>query len=131
VINGEGMRHKRYSTKVTSSHENKKPIFSITPILINMIVIAVLVGIYIYITRLGLFPDYQTYIYWTVNVLICYNILVASTRSFVAPILTLIIAGVIFMAIYSSHGAYMSVTEDWQMLGVGVVGLIISMAQLL
>jgi hypothetical protein len=125
-------RHKRYSTKLPSTpHLDKKPKFPIMPILINIVAIIVLIVIYKYIVRVNLLPDYRNYIYWTVNVLISYNILVASTRSFIAPILTLIIAGFILMTIYSYNGAYLSVNEDWQMLGVGVVGFIISMAQLL
>ncbi|MES2217456.1 MAG: hypothetical protein V4501_03495 [Pseudomonadota bacterium] len=123
-------RHKRYTTKVTSFQE-RKPLFAILPILLNVIVIAILVGAYYFITHSNLFPEYQTYIYWTVNVLVSYNILAASARSFVAPIITILIASFILITIYSFNGAYLSVNEDWQLLGVGVVGLLISFAQLL
>jgi hypothetical protein len=123
-------RHKRYTRKISALDEPKSR-FSIAPILINAIAIAVMLTAYYYITHANLFPDYQTYIYWTINVLVCYNILVASTRSFVAPIVTLLIAGFILITIYSYNGAYLSVNEDWGLLAVGVVGLLISMAQLL
>jgi hypothetical protein len=123
-------RHKRYATKITPFKE-KKPLFAILPILINLIVIAVLIAVYYVIIHANFLPDYQTYIYWTVNVLISYNILAASARSFLAPIVTILIAGFILITIYSYNGAYLSVNEDWQLLGVGVVGLLISFAQLL
>lgn len=124
-------RHKRYSTKISDVHEEKKSIFSITPILLNIFTILVLIVAYFYIERVNMFPDYQTYIYWTVNVLVTYNILVASARSFLAPILTLVIAGFILATIHSYNGAYLSINEDWQLLGVGILGLLISYARLL
>jgi uncharacterized membrane protein AbrB (regulator of aidB expression) len=124
-------RHKRYATKSRAHIEDKKSVFSVVPILFNLIAIAVLIGVYLYITRTGMFPDYEKYIYWTVNVLISYNILVSSARSFLVPIVTTIGSGLILICIYSYNGAYLSVNEDWQLLGLGIVGFFIAYSRLL
>ena len=106
--------------------DNGKPLFAIKSILVNIIAIAVLLTAYYYILKGNLFLDYQDYIYWGVNVLISYNILVASARTFVAPILTLAI-GLGFLFTSMSYDINLvSTAECWQIIVLGVVGFLIT-----
>jgi hypothetical protein len=97
------------------------------PFILNLFAVLVLAGGYYYIIFNNLFPDYQTYIYWTVNVLISYNILVASTRSFIAPLLTIIAGAFGILAAGSPHAIeFLSIAECWQLAILGAIGLLIT-----
>lgn len=103
-----------------------RSLFSIGPILLNLIVIAILVGAYYYILNNFLFIDYLNYIYWTINVLITYNIIAASARSFLAPILAILVAlgSVVTTNMYGI--SFLSNAEFWQLLIVGGIGFFIT-----
>lgn len=118
-------RNRAFLKNVSSSEE--KSLFAITPILINIIAIAVFVFAYWYIYTHNILVDYTTYIYWTMNVLVTYNIIAASARSFWAPILAI---GTALFSVFSStvYGfVFLSSNEFWQLLIVGVIGLVITL----
>ena len=113
--------------------EEGKQYFAISTILLNLIAIVVLGGVYYFIVTHELFPSYQNYIYWTINVLISYNIIIASTRSLWAPLLSTAVGA---LGIYSHSSSSMLLdilrpltdAQCWQLAILGVVGLLICFA---
>jgi hypothetical protein len=107
-----------------------RPYFAIIPILLNVIAIVVLAGVYVYMTNHYILTAYATYLYWTVNVLISYNILVSSVRSIVLPLIALA-AGGLGVYGYTYAGAtipalsFLSFAQCWQLAILGVIGLLI------
>jgi hypothetical protein len=106
--------------------EKNKNLFAIVPILINLITITVLCGIYYYIIVNRFYPEYQNYIYWTVNVLITYNIIAASARSFIAPILSLLIGLASLIEAQHHQIFYLTTAQSYQLIIVGIIGLVIA-----
>jgi hypothetical protein len=100
--------------------------FSLIPIIPNIIFVAILVAAYWYITTHYLFADYITIIYWTVNVLITYNIIAASARSFLAPLLGF--AAALFTEVASKKYGIdiLSQAEFWQLVVTSAIGIIIA-----
>jgi hypothetical protein len=124
------MRSNRGTGKTASVED--KHYFDIMPILLNIIAAVVLGGIYYYTVKNNLFPAYQNYIYWTVNIIISYNILAASARSLWAPLISVIIGGAgIFFANSSTVIPFISSltpAQCWQFAALGVAGLLITFA---
>jgi hypothetical protein len=98
--------------------------FAVMPILHNIIFIAVIIAGYWFAYTHYLIPDSINYLYWAVNVLVTYNIIIEAARSFLSPILTLITAAVV----YFSPVKYIVLTtyEFYQLVIVGIVALLIS-----
>jgi hypothetical protein len=115
----------RVFLKNDSSHEEKHW-FSILPIIPNIIVVAILVAAYWYITTHYLFADYINIIYWVVNVLITYNLIAASARSFLAPLLGLVIAFLTEFYAKKYGIDVLSQAESWQLVITGSIGIIIA-----
>lgn len=120
---------KEYKVRENRVIEEGKPLFGILCIIPNVIAIAVFIGAYYYfIYSQQLFPDYTSYIYWTMKILVGYNIIAASARSFVAPILTI---GCAVLCLFTSE--YYAITlvaitsaEAYQLILIGVIGLLIT-----
>jgi hypothetical protein len=121
-------RNRAFSKDKNTSTDVKvgKPLFPIVPILINIIAIVVLSVGYYYASQNYIFADYQTYIYWAVNVLITYNIVAASAKSLIAPILALLVALVSIYLANTYNINFLSYAEFWQLIIVSVIGFLIS-----
>lgn len=109
--------------------ESKSTLDFISSILINLIAIAVFIGAYYYfIVQQGMFSDWATYIYWGMKVLVGYNIIAASARSLLAPILTALIGIASLAAPYIQMISPISASDTWQLLAMSIVGLVIYIA---
>ncbi len=119
--------NRRFMNKPPIVAREEKSLLNIGSILINIIAIAALVGIYYYILAHDMYEDKQNYIYWTINVLISYNILIASTRSLWAPLLS-VLAGVFgIFAVGSPHAiTFLTNAQCWQLAILGIIGLLIT-----
>jgi hypothetical protein len=106
--------------------KDRQELFPLGPIIINIFAIGILIAIYYTVVSANLVPDYQNYVYWVINVLISYNILIASARSFIAPIVTILVAAVAFMASYRMNIDILTLAQCWQVLALGVVGFFIT-----
>jgi hypothetical protein len=117
-------RHKRFSARPPM--DDKKELFPIVPILLNIVIIIVCVAAYFYVLRVNLAPDYQVYIYWAVNIIISINILAASAKSFIMPVLATIIGIGALIGLYNYGVQIVTLAEAWQIFVLGIVGLLIS-----
>jgi hypothetical protein len=124
------MRSNRGTGKTAADDE--KHYFAIMPILLNIIAVVVLGGFYYFIVKNELFPAYLNYIYWTINIIISYNILAASARSLWAPLISVLLGGAgIFFANSSTVIPLVSAltaAQCWQLAALGVAGLLITFA---
>lgn len=101
---------------------DRKDYLAVLAILPNLIFVIVIVAAYWYMYTHYLFSDYINYIYWAVNILVTYNIIAASARSIIAPVITLIVAAVVFFA---PTILVLTMPEFYQLLVVGIVGLLV------
>jgi hypothetical protein len=110
----------------TTPPKDEKHLFAITPIIPNIIAIAILATAYWYMNTRYLFLDYQTIAYWVVNVLITYNIIAASAKSFAGPILALLTA---FSSMFITMQLNLNIftpAEFWQLIIVSIIGFIVT-----
>ncbi len=106
-------------------HHHNGSLFSFTAILPHIIlVIAALAGYY-YINSRGLFPAWSQYIYYGLKIFIVLEIILASARSLLAPIITLVTGLIIlfFDPIYKF--ALVSTADGWQLIIVAIIGYLV------
>jgi hypothetical protein len=106
--------------------DDGKPLFAFVPIIINIIAIAVFIAAYWYVHLLHLIPDYINVAYWAMNVLVTYNIIAASARSLLAPILALLVAGAAYFVAIQYNMVYLTQAEIIQLAIVGAIGVVVT-----
>jgi hypothetical protein len=116
--------HKRFSARPPM--DSKKDLFPIVPILINIITIVVLSLAYFYVVNGNLFPDYQLYVYWAVNIIISYNVLVGSAKSFVMSVVATLAGIAALVGLYNYNIDILTLAQSWQIFALGIAGLLIS-----
>lgn len=100
--------------------------FSVTPIIPNIIVIAIALGIYYFLISHYLFPEWLNVIFWVVKIIIAFEIIRASARSLVAPLLALSIGLLLLFAIQVYYLSAISSSDAWQLIMMSGVGFIIT-----
>lgn len=104
-------------------HDN---LFSIKSIIPHIILIAAIMGTYYFLTTQDLFPQWIDYIYYSGKGLIAFIILLASARSGMMPVLTLISGLLILFTCQLYDISIISPTDAWQLLAMAFIGLIIT-----
>lgn len=109
------------------SHDDKT-LFSLYAILPNLFVIIITIGAYLVLLNNDIMPDKQIFFYWTMKVIVGFNILAASARSFVAPSLALIagIAGLFTSMHYDI--TLITSANSWQLIILAGVGFVITIS---
>lgn len=127
------MQFRRKDSLSKISYPNSKNSFAIGPVIFNFLAIVLLICIYDYIVYKHLFPFSINYIYWTINVLISYNIIAASARSYI-PSIAAIALGVIALLAYTINIVLevnginlITFAESWQLIILGIIGFFIKM----
>jgi hypothetical protein len=107
---------------------NNKNLFGFLPILPHIIIIAVALGGYYFILQNNLFYNWQTFIYYALKTLIVLEIILASARSFLAPIFGIVISAIIlFLPDLTSYSLPLVTSADgWQLLVISMIGLLIT-----
>jgi hypothetical protein len=99
-------------------------LFSIFP---NLIIIAAALGAYYYVTEHNLYSEYNTYMFWGMKILVGFNIIAASARTFIASFLALGAGAGFLVAAKYYHMLIIPMSEAWQIIVVAVVGLVIKL----
>ncbi len=106
--------------------KNHSNLFSIKNILPHIILIALIIGGYYYLSVNDLFPQWIDYFYYGGKALIALIIILASARSGMMPILTLI-AGLLILFVSQFYDISLtSPTDVWEILFMAFIGLIIT-----
>ncbi len=101
-------------------------LFALTPIIVDILIIAALLAGYHYIMTRGLFPEWLTYIYWTMKVVVAFEVLAASARSMLAPLLGLIAGVGILYAIQVYDFSLFTTPDAWQLIVVSLIGFLVT-----
>lgn len=109
-----------------SSKNTDAYLFDLISIIPNIIAIIIFVVLYHYFLKLNILVNDRVVVYWTVKILIAYNIISAARYSLLAPTLALAV-GLISLftsAIYDI--TLMNSAETWQLIMVALVGFAIT-----
>ncbi|MEO8401293.1 MAG: hypothetical protein ABI597_05770 [Gammaproteobacteria bacterium] len=121
------MRHpQRPIFKSNRPFEVNRNWFAILSILPQIIIAGLFFGIFYYINNHGLFTQWIDYINWTIKIIIAFQLLIASARSLIAPLLALALAGIDLYFIQSTGDAWLSSSDAWELIIAGVIGLMIT-----
>jgi hypothetical protein len=108
-------------------NNHKKPLFGFKPIVPHLIIVAIALAAFYVIAKNNLFLSWLIYIYYAAKVLIIFEIIIASARSFLAPILGIVAAlGILSIEYFYTTLSMVSVTDGWQLLIASAIGLLIS-----
>jgi len=102
-------------------------LFSFFSILPHIILIAMIIGGYYYLSLNSLFPTWIDYIYNGGKILIAFLIILASARSALMPVITLISGLLILFTIQMYNITLVSSVDGSELVILSFVGLIITM----
>ena len=108
-------------------------IFSITPVIPRILIVAIVVGIYYFLNYNHFFSDWIYYIDIAVKIISGYEVLRGSMYSLLAPILACVIGLAMMIAVqkYGIHLFMVSTMNGWELIIVSVVGMMITLIRLL
>jgi hypothetical protein len=109
------------------AHKYHNPLFPFYPILWHIILIALTIGGYYYLSTNYLFPEWIDYIYYGGKAFIALLIILASARSALMPIFTLFGGLLILFTIQVYDITLVSSADAWQLIIMSFVGLVITM----
>ncbi len=115
-----------YSSIGYSMKQNE--LFSVKSVVPHIIFIIAIIGTYYFLSSRDLFPQWIDYIYYGGKALIALIIILASARSAVMPILSLL-SGLLILflgQIYDYDIVIVSPADAWQLLVIAFIGLIIT-----
>lgn len=107
--------------------DRDKSWFLFVPIIPNIVIITIAVGIYYLIATNNLFVDWLNVIFWIVKIIIAFEIITGSARSLLAPILAFI-SGLLLMYILQVYNMdFISISDAKQLLAMSGVGFVITL----
>lgn len=109
-----------------SMTKRNRGIFNFTSIIPHLIVTAIVIGIYYYITKNGYFPEWSDYIYWGVKIIIGFQVLAAAARSLWGPIIGILSGLGILFSIPMYNISFASPADAWQLIIVSIVGVLVT-----
>lgn len=101
-------------------------LFDVLPLIPRLLIIAIALGIYYFISTRYLFNEWETYIYYGVRIIIAYQILRGSAQTLLAPILTLVIALTLLTTDSTYHINGITTNDMWQLAIVGILGFFVT-----
>ena len=105
---------------------SKNPWFPLRPILPQLTIIAVCVGLYYAMIHFYLFFEWGIYIYYALKLVVGFEILFASFRSLLLPLAALCLG----LAVLFTNSLYlntlMNTDTAWQLSAVALVGILIT-----
>ncbi|MCC2666993.1 MAG: hypothetical protein K0R24_285 [Gammaproteobacteria bacterium] len=107
-------------------HKRNGHLFSLTSILSHIILIAIIIGTYYYLSTHHLFPMWIDYIYSGGKIVIAVLIILASARSALMPVITLTLGLLILFTIQDYTIPLISSVDAWQLIVMSVIGLFIT-----
>jgi hypothetical protein len=106
--------------------DHNKSWFAFTPIISNIVIIAVTLAIYYVFVISELFPDWANVIYWVVKIIIAFQIIIASARSLIAPALSLLAGWSLMFMLQVYNLSFVSTADAWQLIIVSGIGFVIT-----
>lgn len=108
------------------SHGKSNGLFSLFSILPNLIRIAIYLAVYFYLLTHDFFPQWLGQIFIGVKVLVALEVLLASGRSLLGPLLGLIAGCALLYLDRMYNLAFITNNDAWQLIIVSIVGVLLS-----
>jgi hypothetical protein len=105
----------------------KFSLFAVLPILPQLLIIALSLGVYYAMIHYYLFFPWGIYLYYALKMIIAYAILSAAFRSLIVPLGSLLLG---LAALFTNNlyiNMLMSTDSAWALVALGLVGLLISL----
>ena len=101
-------------------------LFAFSPLIPHFIIIAIVVIVYYFLTKYGLFPAWIHTIYYAVKIIIALEILAASAQTLLAPIITLIMGSLLIYGVQVYNIEILTYSDGWQLIIVALIGSLIT-----
>lgn len=106
--------------------KNHNNLFSLKAIIPHIVLIAIIIGVYYFLTSNDLFPQWIDYIYYGGKTAIALIFILGSARSGMMPVIALI-AGLAVIFSSQMYGVILTSPADaWEILIMAFIGLIIT-----
>lgn len=102
-----------------------KNMYAILPLIPRIIIIAIVASTYYYINTHYLFTQWEPYLYYGVKIIIAYQILRASARTMLAPILTVIAAFLLLFIDQIFQFETIHASDALQLIIVAIIGFFV------
>lgn len=102
-------------------------IFSIIPILPQLLFISIALGIYFYLTTIKLFYYLLSHIFLGVKIFVAWQMIIGSARSVIMPVLALTAGLLILFTIQNYHITLVQINDAYQLILMALVGLVITL----
>jgi len=101
--------------------------YAITPIFLPLVLIAIAVGSYYYLSIHEFFPLWISYIYIALKIFIALVIIIGSAKTIIMPLVTVIIGLLLIFTSQVHNITLISNADAWQIIFLGVFGFVISL----
>ena len=117
---------KQAGKKLKKPRSSKSPLFAFFPILPQLVVIALCLGLYYAMVHYYFFFSWGVYIYYGLKLIIGYEILSASARSLALPLSALVFGLLILFTNNVYINTLMNTDTAWELNAVALVGILIA-----
>ena len=108
-------------------NHHDQSLFAISPLFSRILIIAMAIGTYYFITMNDYFPVWNTYIYYAMKIIIAYEIVAGSARTLMAPILSLFAAIALFYLDKQYQFQAITPSDTWQLVIMAIIGFFITL----
>ena len=109
-----------------SMTKKSRGLFDFSSIIPHLIITAIVLGIYYYITKNGYFPEWSDYIYWGVKIIIGFEVLAAAARSLWGPIIGLLTGLGILFTVPMYNLTLVTTADGWQLIVASLIGILVT-----
>jgi hypothetical protein len=120
------MRHSKRPLFQNEHYRAKPGLFSVLAVIPQIIIIAIVLGIFYYIRAEHYFPLWLNYIYYAVKFIIAIEILIAAARSLIVPLLAIVLGALHIYYAQVHNLALISDNDAWQLILIGGVGIVVT-----
>jgi len=106
---------------------SKRSLFSLRPVLPQLVAIAVCVGLYYAMIKFYLFFQWGFFIYYAIKLLIAFEILSAAKRSLTPPLVAIVLGLAVLFTNCITLNTLMDRDTAWQLCAVGLAGILIAL----
>jgi hypothetical protein len=121
------MKHRKPLFKHNEMDKSKySGMFAFTPIIPQLIIIAIVIGAYYYINAKGYFPLWITYIYYAAKVIVALEIIIMGAKSLVGPLLVIALGALNLYWLQVDGFEIVSPDDSWQLIVMGAIAFVLT-----
>ncbi len=101
-------------------------LFALTPVIPQILIIAIVFGLFRYFQLSDYFSQWMTYIYYGVKVIIALEIIIAGAKSLFVPILAIVLGALNLYYMQAKNLTYISMNDSRQLIIIGAIAFVIT-----